>query len=55
MLVSNVYMLCMLSPLKLTQLVLNVSKSYTISLCDPGYLISHASLEILILIKHYLI
>ena len=37
MLVSNVYMLCMLSPLKLTQLVLNVSKLYTISLCDPGY------------------
>ena len=27
----------MLSPLKLTQLVPNISKSYTISLCDLGY------------------
>ena len=37
MLVSNVYMLCMLSTLKLTQLFPNVLKSYTISLCDIGY------------------
>ena len=37
MLVSNVYMLCMLSTLKLTQLFPNVLKSYTISLYDLGY------------------